>query len=284
MKKAFYLIASLAALNLVSAMAQPVPGLPLRAPVPMGVPGQPQVLTLSNAGQQAPLTQFSLDFPGGPPDLLVKAIEKATGKPLNVIIRPEDEQQELPPLKMNDVNIPQLFAALGQASRKSIAVVNSGFGNSYSTFVSGYGFETQPPVTDNSIWYFHVDKPTMPPVNSNDKDIRLYSLDIYLRRGFTVDDITTAIQTGWKMAGISNAPELNYHKETKLLIAYGDPRDLNLIGMVLQSLPNSNATPSLADEMNELKGRVKVLASQVDSLKKASVPAAQPGGAEKAGN
>ncbi|HEU5396326.1 MAG TPA: hypothetical protein VFV81_04110, partial [Verrucomicrobiae bacterium] len=193
-------------------------------------------------------------------------------------------QEDLPPLEMNDVNIPQLFDALGQASRKSVAVVNNTFGNSYSTFITGYGFETQPPITDSSIWYFHVDKPTMPPVNSNDKDTRLYSLDIYLRRGFTVDDITTAIQTGWKMAGISNVPELNYHKETKLLIAYGDPRDLNLIGMVLQSLPNANATPSLVDEVNELKGKVKVLAAQVDSLKKAPAASAQSGDAEKSGN
>jgi hypothetical protein len=52
-----------------------------------------------------------------------------------------------------------------------------------------------------------------------------------------VDDITTAIQIGWKMAGVTPSPELDYHKETKLLIAYGEPDQLQTIEDVLQALP-----------------------------------------------
>ena len=59
------------------------------------------------------LTQFNLDFPGGTPAQLIKAIEKATTKPLNVVINKEDENVELPPLKMNNVYLPQLFTASG---------------------------------------------------------------------------------------------------------------------------------------------------------------------------
>jgi hypothetical protein len=51
------------------------------------------------------LTRFNLDFPGGGPQDLVAAIEKATGKPLNAIISEEDSAVSLPPLKMNNVNV-----------------------------------------------------------------------------------------------------------------------------------------------------------------------------------
>ena len=71
---------------------------------------------------------------------------------------------------------------------------------------------------------------------STEKVCRFYSLAPYLDRGFTVDDITTAIQTGWKMAGVI-PPELNYHKETKLLIAFGEPDELKTIQDVLNALP-----------------------------------------------
>ena len=74
------------------------------------------------------MSKFSLDFPGGSASQLVDAIQKAIGKPLNVIINKEDEDMALPPLKMNDVVIPQLFSALESASRKSVAVSTSSEG------------------------------------------------------------------------------------------------------------------------------------------------------------
>src|ERR1041385_5181360 len=50
-------------------------------PAPQMTPPSPQ----STAG----LTRFSLDFPGGTPRELAAAIQKASGKPLNVIV-PDD--------------------------------------------------------------------------------------------------------------------------------------------------------------------------------------------------
>jgi hypothetical protein len=214
---------------------------------------QPTTLEATN------LTKFNLDFAGGPPELLVKAIEKATGKPLNVIIPTEDADVDLPPLKMNDVVVPQLFAALEQASLKQVAVVTSTFGgggrsgpSSYSTFVSGYGFKTSDEASDNSIWYFHVEKPSLPPAVSSEKICEFYPLSSYLESGFTVDDITTAIQTGWKMAGITSPPELNYHKETKLLIAFGEPNELKTIDDVLKALQPQLPSPTFNDRLQDI--------------------------------
>ncbi len=188
------------------------------------------------------------------------------GKPLNVIINREDEDMALPPLKMNDVVMPQLFTALEAASRKVVLVPNPSFGGGYSQMVTSHSFKTDDnPVSDTSVWYFHVDRPTMPPVASTQRACQFYSLSLFLDRGFTVDDITTAIQTGWKLSGETNLPELNYHKETKLLIAYGEPSKLKTIDQVLQTLPPEKAIHTreneqisaqlsrLQDEMNQLK-------------------------------
>jgi len=65
-----------------------------------------------------------------------------------------------------------------------------------------------------------------------------------LERGTTVDDITTAIQTGWKMLGDEEAPTINFHKDTKLLIAVGEPNKLETIDAVLNALDSSKSGKS----------------------------------------
>jgi hypothetical protein len=235
-------------------------------------PSDNSLWTFYSYAKQTLQTQFSLDFPGGTPVQLVKAIEKAMGKPLNVIINKEDENIELPPLKMSDVYLPQLFAVLEAASRKVVAVSTGGFG-SYSQFSTGYGFKTDGQPFDNSVWYFHVEKPSLPPVVSTQKICQFYSLSPYLDRGFTVDDITTAIQTGWKMAGETATPELNYHKETKLLIAFGEPDKLKTIADVLKTLPPSAMTAYAAIEYQKA---IEKLQSQIDKLNKQPNPPLQP--------
>ena len=234
----------------------------------------------------AMLTAFSLDFKGGPPSLLVEEIEKAMGKPLNVVIRPEDNQEDLPPLKMDNVYLPQLFTALEAASHKVINIPYSGTGGrmGVSQFSSSYGFKTADTVTDTAVWYFHVEKPSLPPVVAPQKICQFYSLANYLDRGFTVDDITTAIRTGWKMAGETAAPELNYHKETRMLMVYGEPDKLKTIVDVLNTLPQTRYDlPTVEAQLKSLKKEVDLLdkrRSEADLLlNKLSNPPPLPSGA-----
>jgi hypothetical protein len=295
MKKTILLAASLLALNLTPVFGQPAPILPPKPitpqsaqqfPLPPTTPAadnyQQRLQAIIDAAnpQQKPtpeLTKFNLDFPGGTPKELVAAIEKATGKPLNVIIPTDDADAQLPPLKMSDVNVQQLFRALEAASSKDVVMAGSGPNGSGPTYRIGYGFTTQDTfarngvVTDSSIWYFQVTKPVSAVLS--EKVCRFFSLSPYLDRGFTVDDITTAIQTGWKMAGETPTPELNYHKETKLLIAYGEPKQLDIIYSVLQSLPSSNAARS---ELNLLSNQIGQLEDQAAQLKKKISPTNTP--------
>jgi hypothetical protein len=227
----------------------------------------------------APRPTFDLKFPGGGPTDLVKAIEAASGKPLNVIISKQDEDIELPPLKMTGVTVAQLFQALEPMSAKNVAVRTAspffGQGQQYTQVITSYGFKTTGDPTENSIWYFHVQRPTLPPLDSSEKLCRFFSLAPYLEHGFTVDDITTAIQTGWKMAKASSPPELNYHKETKLLMAFGDPEELKTIDTVLQTLPASNATRT---ELDALRQGIKDLQATIKDLQaKVNALAAPPG-------
>ncbi len=262
MKRSLCLAVSLFVLNLAPVFGQP--NSPILAPPTF----QQRLQSIQRAASpqtDAPeLTKFNLDFPGGTPAQLVKAIEKAMGKPLNVIIPDEDANKRLPALKLNEIIFPQLSETLRQGSFKQTFVQPLG-SRVYQAAEVGYYFKTSDsPATDTSIWFFYVQnpppEPAAPPV---EKVCRFFSLSPYLERGFTVDDITTAIQTGWKMAGSETPPQLSYHKETKLLIAFGEPKQLDVIYSVLQSLPSSNAT---RNELEHMSDEIWQLQVQLDQL------------------
>ena len=200
----------------------------------------------------AELTRFSLDFPGGTPKALVAAIQQAMGRPLNAIVPDDYADTKIPALKMSNVNVQQLFSALEQASRKTQAYeAGSYYGGgqfggyrSIQQVTTSYGFQQGPgALTDDTVWYFRAEKPPMPTIGGTgeSKVVRFYSLTPYLRlvsgeRHLTVDDITTAIETGWKMLGETSPPKISFHKDTNLLIAVGEPNKLELIDAALKAL------------------------------------------------
>jgi len=221
---------------------RPVAGLP---PSP-----QPGVGVVPFVGQrdtrgESPFTPFDLNFPGGTPAQLQAHIEQATSKALNVIIPPEFADSQLPPLKMNNVTVPQLFDALSAACRKvGPAVV--GYFNSppgapptprYEERESSMGFRMTPGLapTETTVWHFFritppvVKEPTEPPI------CRFFNLEEPLT-AYKIEDITTALHTSYKMLGDTNPPTMTFHKDTKLLIAVGDPGKLKLIEAMLTEL------------------------------------------------
>lgn len=190
------------------------------------------------------LPRFSLDFPGGTPRELVAALEKAKRRPLNVIVQEEDAQTQIPAFKVQNVDVEQLFQALSTASRKREAVGSQGLYGPPQIEETGYAFTAASSHgTENTIWIFKVIKPALPPLKAPRKFCRFYSLAPYLERGMTLDDITTAAETGWKMLGETSKPEISYHKETKLLIAVGEPDKLEVIDGVLKALQSAKPAP-----------------------------------------
>jgi len=193
--------------------------------------------------------RFDLDFPGGTPGDLVKMIANASGQPLNVIIRTESADAVMPPIRVREVIVPQLFTALSQASRKEIARISgytSSMGGSpipnYSVYTTSYGFFTQGDPTPNAVWYFRRDGPPEipvpePPRVNRSRICRFFQLGPYLET-YKVEDITTAVETAWKMMGKTNedSPEIKFHKDTKLLIVVGPEEKVSMIDAVLHSL------------------------------------------------
>jgi len=205
-----------------------------------------------NAPQAAStgLTKFDLDFPGGAPKELVAAIKKATGKPLNAVIPDEYADTKLPPLKMDNVDISQLFEALQAASSK-LMPRQYGF-SGQPDYSPSFGFQTSGARADDSVWYFYVKSPQP---SQPAKVCRFYSLSPYLERGLTVDDITTAIETGWRMLGDKETPAISFHKDTKLLIAVGDPSKLETIDAVLKALQPPKPAPVPAPAQSKPAGK-----------------------------
>jgi len=244
MKKQICLILLVA----VSALGQPAVTPPTPAAVPIRpVKGFDPYAAMSEASK---LTKFNLDFPGGSPKQLVAAIEKATGHPLNVVIPDEYADEPICALRMTQVTVRDLFQAMENASYKAIPYPSSRFGNgaySYQQIQTFISFKTSDaPPDDSSIWYFRGREKT-PDVSMIDlkptpeKISRFYALTPYLEQGLKVEDITTAIQTGWKMLGEKETPSISFHKETKLLIAVGEPEKLKTIDAVLKALNEQSA-------------------------------------------
>ena len=110
---------------------------------------------------------------------------------------------------------------------------------------AGFGFKTADPKREDSIWYFFVERagelpkvlpppPAPPPPPSV---CRFFQLGPYLQAGIKVEDITTAIETAWKMLGENTTPKIKFHQDTKLLIAVGQVERLMVIDEVLEKLP-----------------------------------------------
>ncbi len=199
----------------------------------------PSTLPKSSATLSTPETpkpqKFDLDFPGGTPSEFVASVQRAAGRPVNVIIPLGQETVSLPAMRVKNVDVPQLFNALTKASQTSPVVRKIG-----DVYVHcQYGFMTNPQDTNDPLWYFyfHTDTP------AERKSVsRFYQLAPYIERGLSVDDITTAIETSWKMLGLAQTPKLSFHKETKLLIAVGDSEQLKTIDAALSALELPSAT------------------------------------------
>ncbi len=224
----------------VSALGQPA----VTVPAPAPVPSRPIKAFDPYAATSEPskLTKFNLDFPGGNPKQLVAAIEKATGRPLNVVIPDEYAEERISALRMTQVTVPDLFRAMELASMKTTPYrTSAGVGSSYQFNQTAISFQTSGTLSDDSIWYFRgrqqpPDLSFLETKPSPKRISRFYALTPYLEQGLKVEDITTAVQTGWKMLGDTETPNISFHKETKLLIAVGEAEKLETIDAVLKAL------------------------------------------------
>jgi hypothetical protein len=177
-----------------------------------------------------PLSIIDLDFKGGTPEELVKAIEKALGTTLNVIIPRPELDLELPALKLKRVTIPEVFDALRVVGRN----INTGQERINYEFVSSGKSK------DETIWVFvcNRSKFSQPKQELNENTFcRFYNLKSILNTGeYAFEDIKSVLETAWSGLGIKPMPQLTFNKATALLVAIGSEQPLLLIDEVVKQL------------------------------------------------
>jgi hypothetical protein len=150
---------------------------------------------------------FDLKFPGGSPTELLAAIESAGGK-VNALVQPGMEKLRFPKMDFRGVTTANVLNA--------VSMLDSG--------------RTARWLESDRVWVL-----TAP---SNNRRTQVFYVGNLLAQ-LKIDDITTAIQTTWQMAGKPAAAEMKFHEETKLLIVLGESQQLESVTEVLGQLMNS---------------------------------------------
>jgi hypothetical protein len=196
-------------------------------------------------------TRFDLDFPGGTARELVDAMSKARGTQVNVVIGKLNDRVMLPPVRVHNATTADIFHAIATATTHETPVFGSDH-TVHNQVVESQFIPAGDAVSDDATWSFVSNDwgsttiaETEPP-----HELRDFQLRNYLSDKLTVEDITTAIRTGWDMQGVKVQPVLKYHKETGILIVAGDPKLLDQIPKVLAELPHAapnSAAPNPAE-------------------------------------
>jgi len=147
---------------------------------------------------------FNLSFAGGTPQNLVSEMEKAGGSKLNVLIPAEVADIKIPPMELRSVSVQGVFEALNLLTSDSMR-----------WFANG------------NVWVL-----TRRP---DSRKTQAFYVGHLLKK-FKIDDVTTAVQTTWRLGGKDAKAELKYHQDTQLLIALGHPEQLSTAAEVLAQL------------------------------------------------
>src|SRR6185503_5532335 len=94
------------------------------------------------------------------------------------------------------------------------------------------------------------------PGKTPQKSTLFFDLSKILDKTLTIEDVTTAIRTGWAAAadGKEPVPEaLKFHQESKLLIATGAPEQLEAVTSIVRLLENRNL-PSKDEQAQTIEG------------------------------
>lgn len=213
-------------------------------------------LTASAPQNSDELSRFDLDFPGGTPGQLVEMVSRAQGKQVSVVFPENSDRARMPVVRVRNATVSDVFSAIAAATRHEVAVPTSiimangkqgaqsiQYRSVQSQFVPSGGA-----ITDDTVWSFvsnEDEAAAAKQLNQQQpvRELRHFQLRQYLSDKLTVQDITTAIRSGWEMLKVENPPDLKFHQETGILIAAGAPELLEQIPMVLQQLPEKEPQP-----------------------------------------
>ncbi len=206
---------------------------------------------------------LNIDFRGGFLEELLQTIEEQNGLTVNVIASLEARLQEIPSLKLRNVQIGALMMALESLGEFRVM---SGGTNIFTVVTSPKSRRPTPLASQRSTR----DRPIV-----TIHDIRSLIAGENNTLLFSVDDIVTAVSIGWDMmpGGTgTDEPSLKFHEETKLLIVQGNQDEQRIAKDVLdklnesQSLRRRELHETEADKNRQLKIQLDMLRKQVKDL------------------
>jgi len=103
---------------------------------------------------------------------------------------------------------------------------------------------------DENLRWFPVDNVWILQSGSERRSSQVFYVGHLLTK-FKVEDITTAIQTTWQLAGKGSKAELKYHQDTQLLIALANKPQLETATEILQELQRALVPAGRAAERIE---------------------------------
>jgi hypothetical protein len=198
---------------------------------------------------------LNIDFRGGFLEELLQTIEEQNGLTVNVIASVEARAQQIPSLKLRNVQIGALMMALENLGEFKVI---SGSPNIYTVITSSKPLRTSSRQSQSQMPFVTIHNIRSLVAGENNKLL------------FSVDDIVTAVSIGWEMVpGGKSAPSLKFHEETKLLIVRGNRDELRIAEDVLDKLNESQRRElqkEEADKNNQLKIQLEMLRKQVKDL------------------
>ncbi len=265
----FLVLAATVAAVWTSLLAQAPPESVKPPPVSPGIPG---VTPTPPPSVEDPGPRLDFAFDNTPLLEVISVVQdqyqKAAGRPLNVMV-PESlrdmARTNLITLNVNQMTVDELFQMLGLASQINVPYIsawNFSGGRTVpiiSRFDAKYEFDPLPltkssrsaPLTFLLRGQFARDtaRPELmnqdgipsrnEPTNQEPpRLVQFYSLESVLDR-YSVEDVTTAIKTGWELSGAKTQPTMKFHEETKLLVVAGDQYQHQMVSQVLGSLRES---------------------------------------------
>jgi hypothetical protein len=162
---------------------------------------------------------FNFRFSGGTLDQLLRAIESASGEKLNLVAPSEfydkASKSSVAAMDLREVSVQDLLMAVNYTQRQPTGPL--------------FEFRYAKPVWTAAV----VSRP-------DPRESRVFYVGNLLAH-FKIEDVTTAIKTVWGLKDIDPKPELKYHQDTKLLIVFARPGQIEEVSNIVNELKVSVA-------------------------------------------
>jgi hypothetical protein len=178
------------------------------------------------SGSQEPEARFNIDFPGGTPRELIAALNEASGTPVNAFIPETVHAFTMPPMKYYNVSVSEVLKPL--QGRQVINVAEERGSRESDIQEISYRWSS----SDN-IWRMEVqDIYPSPPTQFI---VAPFNVS-HLLEAYTIDDITTTIDSAWKLNRAPKENEIMFHPETKIILVKCPAEDMQVLSSVLDTL------------------------------------------------